>query len=125
MFDINRERYDKFMLTSSEMKVAVGKRLREFRVTNHYTQAQFAELIDISVNFLSEIETGKKGMSRDTIWRICSYFHISADFLLCGNEKEEEPSKKITELGAALSEEELDLVLEYLGTIKKLREKGM
>ncbi|MBQ7925617.1 MAG: helix-turn-helix transcriptional regulator [Lachnospiraceae bacterium] len=113
------------MLTSSEMKVAVGKRLREFRVTNHYTQAQFAELIDISVNFLSEIETGKKGMSQDTIWRICSYFHISADFLLFGNEKEEEPSKKITELGAALSEEELDLVLEYLGTIKKLREKGM
>ena len=43
------------------LKRSVGKRVHDFRVQHDYTQAQFAEFMDISVNFLSEIENGKKG----------------------------------------------------------------
>ena len=38
------------------LKRSVGKRVHDFRVQHDYTQAQFAEFMDISVNFLSEIE---------------------------------------------------------------------
>lgn len=47
-----------------ELRLAVGERVRNYRLSNHYTQAYFAEMIDISVNFLSEIENGKKGCHR-------------------------------------------------------------
>ena len=34
-------------------KSKVGQRIRQLRIQNDYTQAKFAELIDISINFLS------------------------------------------------------------------------
>ena len=48
-------------------KSKIGQRVRQLRILNDYTQAKFAELIDISINFLSEIENGKKGLSQDTL----------------------------------------------------------
>lgn len=89
---------------------------------NHYTQAQFAELIDISVNFLSEIENGKKGMSQDTICRICSHFHISADYLLFGESKTSEITGKMTEMAMTLTDDELNLVIEYFVALKRMKE---
>lgn len=50
-------------------KIEVGERIRQLRLLNHYTQFEFAELLDISVNFLSEIENGKKGLSVETLAR--------------------------------------------------------
>ncbi|MBD5445277.1 MAG: helix-turn-helix transcriptional regulator [Lachnospiraceae bacterium] len=37
--------------------------------------------MDISVNFLSEIENGKRGMSQDTLYKLCSKFAVSADYI--------------------------------------------
>lgn len=45
-------------------KSEIGQRIRQLRLLSDYTQAEFAELIDISINFLSEIENGKKGVSQ-------------------------------------------------------------
>lgn len=109
----------------SYLKIEIGNRLHDFRIQNHYTQAQFAELIDISVNFLSEVENGKKGMSQDTICRICRHFHLSADYLLFGENTRYDASRKLTETAAALSKEELSLVIEHLNLLKKLKEMGM
>lgn len=67
-----------------ELKSAVGERVRSYRVANKYTQADFAEKIDISVNFLSEIENGKKGMSQETLYKLCKQFDLSADYILFG-----------------------------------------
>lgn len=108
-----------------DLKSEIGNRIHDFRIQNHYTQAQFAELIDISVNFLSEIENGKKGMSQDTICRICSYFNISADYLLFGKELQPDNPHKLTETASLLTVEELELVIEYLIALKKLRDMGM
>ena len=43
------------MINSS--RVETGKRIRDFRLSRHLTQAQFAESLDVSTNFISEIET--------------------------------------------------------------------
>ena len=48
-------------------KTEIGQRIRQLRILNDFTQAEFAESVDISVNFLSEIENGKKGLSGDTL----------------------------------------------------------
>lgn len=45
-------------------KSKIGQRVRQLRILNDYTQAKFAELIDISINFLSEIENGKRDCPR-------------------------------------------------------------
>ena len=44
-------------MENNNLKQIIGQRIRECRLKAGYTQAQFAELMDISINFLSEIET--------------------------------------------------------------------
>ncbi len=71
-------------MNTRDLKLAVGERVRNYRVSNKYTQADFAEKIDISINFLSEIENGKKGMSQETLYKLCEQFDLSADYILFG-----------------------------------------
>lgn len=73
-------------MDAQKLKSAVGERVRNYRISNSYTQADFAEKIDISINFLSEIENGKKGMSQETLYKLCEHFGLSADYILFGKE---------------------------------------
>lgn len=73
-------------MDAQKLRSAVGERVRSYRISNSYTQADFAEKIDISVNFLSEIENGKKGMSQETLYKLCEHFGLSADYILFGKE---------------------------------------
>lgn len=112
-------------MSNSELKLAVGKRVHDFRIQNNYTQFQFAELIDISVNFLSEIENGKKGMSQETICKLCSQFDLSADYILFGTAKISESKSQsvgqLIETANSLDSEDLDVLIQYLTSLKKLK----
>ena len=92
-------------------KSEVGTRVRQLRLLNNYTQSEFAELLDISVTFLSEIENGKKGLSQETLARICTNLHVTADYILFGTET---PKASLLELSNALSVEELETTIHYL-----------
>lgn len=109
-------------MAASVLKKEIGKRVHDFRTEHHYTQAQFAEMMDVSVNFLSEIENGKKGMSQDTICRLCEYFDISADYLLFGKSVAHASSQNLVEIASSLNTQDLDLVIEYLNSLKKIKE---
>jgi len=47
-----------------------GERLRQIRLGRRMTQEQFAETLDISVDFLSLIERGRNAPSFETLDRI-------------------------------------------------------
>lgn len=65
--------------------IQIGKRLRRQRERLNLIREEFAERAGISPQFLAEIENGKKGMSIDTLYKICKAFQISADYLLLGS----------------------------------------
>lgn len=109
-------------MTAAGLKMEIGKRVHDFRTEHHYTQAQFAEMMDISVNFLSEIENGKKGMSQETICRLCSYFDISADYLLFGTASKHACSQNLVEIATSLNTQDLELVINYLISLKQVKE---
>ena len=62
----------------------VGKNLWDLRKELKLTREVFAEKCGISAQFLSEIEHGRKGMSVETLYKICTAFEISADYLVFG-----------------------------------------
>ncbi|MBP7221699.1 MAG: helix-turn-helix transcriptional regulator [Sedimentibacter sp.] len=64
--------------------IQIGKRLRRHRENMNLTREEFAEKANISPQFLAEIENGKKGMSVDTLYKICKNLSISADYILFG-----------------------------------------
>ena len=65
---------------------AVGARIRYQREYIGYTREQFAELIDVTPKFCSDIELGLKGMSVPTLCKISNSLHLSTDFILFGKE---------------------------------------
>lgn len=65
-------------------KKVVIERIREARIAKGWTQAQLAESIDVSHEFIRSIESfsGKKTISLYTAWRIAKALNISLDILL-------------------------------------------
>lgn len=86
------------------MNKDIGKRVRERRELLGYTREQFAEKLDISVRFAADIELGNKGMSMDTLIKICRLFSVSADYIIWG--KEEKGHNGVTGLVHGLDERE-------------------
>ena len=104
-------------------KSEIGQRIRQLRMLNDYTQAKFAELIDISINFLSEIENGKKGLSQDTLAKICKKLNTSADYILFGIKTKQ---NSLIDTANSLSTEEIETLIHYLDSLiamKKLQSK--
>lgn len=99
-------------------KSEIGQRIKHLRHLHDYTQAEFAEMIDISVNFLSEIENGKKGLSQDTLAKICHQLNVSADFILFGVKPEQ---NSLIELANKLSVEELQTTIRYLESLIEMK----
>ncbi len=67
--------------------VSIGGRIRRQREFLGYTREQFAELLDVTPKFCSDIELGVKGMSVQTLCRISEVLRLSTDFILFGREK--------------------------------------
>lgn len=65
-------------------KKMVIERIREARIARGWTQAELAEAIDVSHEFIRSIESfsGKKTISLYTVWRIAKALNISLDTLL-------------------------------------------
>ena len=71
---------------------AIGKRIRTQREFMGYTREQFAELLDVTPKFCSDIELGVKGMSVPTLCRISRILRLSTDYILYGKGTIEESS---------------------------------
>ena len=79
-------------------KQVIGKRVRRQREQLAMTRDQFAEQIDISPQFLAEIENGKKGMSAETLYKICDKANASTDYILMGRQSAGEVSTPAVDL---------------------------
>lgn len=64
--------------------VSIGKRIRKQREFLGYTREVFAEKLDVTPKFCSDIELGVKGMSVTTLCKISSILGLSVDFILFG-----------------------------------------
>ena len=58
------------------MRTVLGANLRRYRNFRGLTQAKLAEMLDISPNFISDIETGKRWLSSDTFVNLAESLDI-------------------------------------------------
>jgi len=54
-------------MTESDLRTVFGENLKRYRIIKGFSQAKLAEILDISPNFISELETGKRWLSSDTL----------------------------------------------------------
>jgi len=64
----------------------IGQKVREARSTKGLSQATLAEEIDMSVPYISHIETARKQASLKVLIRIADVLGVTVDMLLSGNQ---------------------------------------
>ena len=62
----------------------IGNRIKKYRKQKGFTQAQLAEIIDISTIHMSHLETGSVAMSLECMIKVCNALEVSPDDLLIG-----------------------------------------
>lgn len=68
----------------------IGERIKRLRLKRKMTREELAEAADLSVSFLYEIETGKKGFSAYTLGNLSRALGVNADYILLGEFEEAE-----------------------------------
>ena len=101
------------MREKKAINVQIGERIKLARENAKLTQEQFAERIDVSPQYVSDLERGVVGASVSTLKRICVMLGISADQILFGNA----PTDKavvLAEKCRPLSDVQYDLLLQIV-----------
>ena len=94
----------------SDIKKLLGRKIQNLRKSKGLSQLEFAEKIDISLNGLGIIETGKGFLTADTLEKIIKVLNIEPDELFS--------------FGWMKNETELyDNIIKLLENIKQDREK--
>lgn len=94
-----------------QINVQIGGRIRIAREAAGYTQEHFAELIDVSVQYTSDLERGVVGTSIPTLIKICEALHVSSDYLLFGRTSENKgEASQIASVLMTLTPEQLAIV---------------
>ena len=62
----------------------IGARVRSQREHLGITREGLCDYVSISPQFLSEIERGVKGVSAETLYKLCEGLGVSADYVLMG-----------------------------------------
>ncbi|MCM1102064.1 MAG: helix-turn-helix domain-containing protein [Clostridium sp.] len=75
------------MEPDKDFNLTVGLRIREIRETYHMTQAEFSERCNLSESFLAAVESGRKGITSKTLYKICTTMNVSADYFIRGRNK--------------------------------------
>ena len=106
----------------SEMDKVFGQLLKQYRNKMDLTQAEMSEKLGISEKYVSRIETGIGGVSKETLAKYINILGISPnlfykDFVTNPKVKKEiEVSEKLSEL----STDKLEVILEMAKMLKDL-----
>ena len=98
---------------SEPSKALIGGRVRRHREYLRLTRERLAELSGLSVQFLSDIELGRKNMSARSLYRVAQALNLSADYILFG----EEPGAgkpRLDKLLSNLSNKDMELAEEII-----------
>ncbi len=66
-------------------------RLKELRLKNKVSQKQIAESVGISESLYQYYEYNKREPTISNFIKLCDYFHVSADYLLCRSDNPNNP----------------------------------
>lgn len=74
------------------LDLQIGNRVRLKREEQKLSREKLAECIEISPQFLAQIELGRRGMSSVTLFKLCNVLSTSADYIVLGREEENDLS---------------------------------
>ena len=89
--------------------VGIGKRIQNRRKKLGYTQEQLADLMNVSVQMVSNLERGNKAIRIENLIKLSRILEISTDYILTGKEKADSTYSLMTQIGK-LSDREREMI---------------
>lgn len=91
-------------------KESMGSNIKKARKKKGYTQAQLAEIVELSNRTVQLIENGKSGMKIETLIKFCDALDVSPNYIL--SYKTDENS--LEDVIKNFSEEEINTIKNFL-----------
>lgn len=99
----------------------IGSRIAQRRKELHLTQAQLAEIVDLSKNHISNVESGGS-YSLETLIAICDALKITPDYVLFGTIRKDRKDDFIDVLKLC-DEWEISVLLDFANVLISNRNK--
>ena len=96
------------------MKLTIGENIRKLRKEAGLTQEQLAERVDVSPQYISDLERGVVGISIPTLKRVCTTLGVSSDQILFGTTTKNRAAA-LNDLCKPLTEEQFVILSEVVG----------
>jgi len=103
----------------------LGQKIRELRTSHHFSQADLAELIDVSTNYIGQIERGDRKPSIETLVALCNVLNTSMDYILSDSltTNEDQLIRDITSKLQELSMDEKSFFYSTIVNFSQLKKK--
>lgn len=97
----------------------IGQRIQKERLRLGLSREKIAEILNLSANFIGQIERGEKKMSLATMVKISECLRVSIDYLIYGKDTEAENinDDELTNLIRKCSKLERSLILDIVKSI--------
>lgn len=98
--------------------IEMGKRIQNRRKQLALTQEQLAEMMNVSIQMVSNLERGNKAIRIDNLVNLCKILEVSTDYILTGQETTEEMNALTIRI-AQLSDKDkkmIEMLVEYCQT---------
>lgn len=104
---------------------SIGKRISYTRKQRGLTQEKLAELANISIQFLSDIENNKKSMTITTLKNLADCLNVTTDYIIYGKTNSENNSTIHATLDtlSAIERKQAEKLLNIF--IETIREKNL
>lgn len=102
----------------------LGHKIRKLRNSQHLSQASLAEIIDVSTNYIGQIERGDRKPSLETLVALCNALHTSMDYMLSDSlqSQEDQISLDILSKLSSLSLEEKKYFYNTINNFLQMKE---
>ena len=101
----------------------IGNKIKELRNQSGITQEKLSELADLDISFISEIESGKRNITVNTIEKLAKAFNIKpSDFITDTEIKDIIPKKElIKSISDILQEFDYEVISSIFTILKSKR----
>ena len=102
----------------------MGLKIKKLRERRKLTREKLGEMAEISDRFIYDVETGQKGISAETLYKLSRALNVTSDYLLFEVEENKNELSYVTEMLKKLDKDNLESVEKIIIEISKLASKN-
>ena len=106
------------MREKKEINIQIGEQVRIAREQSKLTQEALAEKIEVSPQYISDLERGVVGIALPTLKKLCCALSVSSDQILFGIQSQERGTT-LSNACHTLTDDQFDLLLEMISCYVK------